>query len=180
MVEDCKVCEDDGHCLCLKKYIILHDIKLCTCITNNSQFSFTMTSATLVYDKLIENRTLTIWSVYHRWSSSNHEGFKIAAKFNDTMFVWETCELSQRVHPLLYTHCPKQANMNQKARDVVYKTVLQEVNYNDIMEKAWVAQQWWEDVVVMKNPTAFLNRELERSTSKPERIEQPKTSIHCI
>lgn len=138
-----------------------------------------MTSANLVYDTLIENRTLTIWSVYHRWSSSNHEGFKIAAKVNDTIFVWETCELNQRVHPLMYTHCPKQADKNQRARDMVYATVLKEVNYDDIMEKAWIAQQWWEDIVVMKNPTAFLNRELHRSESKPEHIVQPKTSIHC-
>lgn len=139
-----------------------------------------MTSANLVYDKIVDNSTLTIWSVYHRWSSTHHEGFKIAAKVNGTMFIWETCELSQNVHPLIHMHCPKQANMNQQARDMVYATVLKEVNYDDIMEKAWIAQQWWEDIVVMKNPTAFLNRELDRSKSKPEHIAQPKTSIHCI
>ena len=140
-----------------------------------------MTSSDVLYDKLTSSRNLTVWAVYHRWQSLDHnEGFKIACNCKGGFFCWDIHELNKPVHAKYTKYNPTQAKADQEARRAVHKFVTSKVDYDDVMEKAWIAQHHWEYLEGTNDCSAFLNRELDRVKQPREQIVQPKTSISCI
>lgn len=140
-----------------------------------------MTSFDVLYDKLTSSKDLTIWAVYHQWESLDyHEGFKIACNCKGRFFCWDTHELNKPVHAKYAKYNPTQAKADQEARRVVYKFVTSHVDYDDVMEKAWIAQNHWERLEGTNDCSTFLNRELDRIKQPREQVAQPKTRISCI
>lgn len=140
-----------------------------------------MTSNDVLYDNLVLSSELVVWAVYHKWQSpTHHEGFKIACTYRKRFFCWDTHELNKKVHTIYKLHNQTQALADEEARRVVYEYVTTRVDYDDLMEKSWIAQNHWDSLIGMSDCSAFLNRELDRAKEPKEKIVQPKTSISCL
>ena len=110
-------------------------------------------SSEFLLDCLCEDHDFVVWAIYHYWGETyEHKGFRIGCMYQGQYFNWDPCELNQIPHRAYSKIAPQCAKKDTQARKKVLDFVKKNVNYDDLHDRARVAQTYWRQIENLEHP----------------------------
>lgn len=136
-----------------------------------------MSSNTLLFDLLCDEKEFKLWATYHNWQGSKvHQGFRLACVYQGHFFNWDSWELRRACHPDYYKVLPQVAQLDDDARDKAIDFLENHVNYDDLLDRAQMAQSKWNQVEdalhVGKALQALVDADRATNAQDPQKVKR--------